>query len=115
MTAVPPPALLPPRRPLLQRAPDILVWGGVIVLLALAFGPVELRRAPLLFTNSENMRTFGRELVHPDFTYWKLYVAQMWLTVQIALWGTFLAVVIAVPFGLACARNLSPVWLQQPC
>jgi phosphonate transport system permease protein len=114
MTAVPPPALLPPRRPLLQRAPDILVWGGVIVLLALAFGPVELRRAPLLFTNSENMRTFGRELVHPDFTYWKLYVAQMWLTVQIALWGTFLAVLMAVPFGLACARNTAPVWLQQP-
>ena len=38
----------------------------------------------------------------------------MWLTVQIALWGTGLAVVLAVPFGLACARNVSPFWLQQP-
>ena len=38
----------------------------------------------------------------------------MWLTIQIAMWGTALAVVIAVPFGLACARNVSPPWLQQP-
>src|SRR6201999_1231096 len=67
-----------------------------------------------LFTNSENMRQFGAELLKPDFGDWKLYVSQMWLTVQIAMWGTFLAVVIAVPFGLACAKNVSPPWIQQP-
>jgi phosphonate transport system permease protein len=38
----------------------------------------------------------------------------MWLTVQIALWGTTLAVFAAIPFGLACARNIAPLWLQQP-
>jgi phosphonate transport system permease protein len=38
----------------------------------------------------------------------------MWLTIQIALWGTVLAVLIAIPFGLACSRNISPFWLQQP-
>jgi phosphonate transport system permease protein len=114
-TAVLPPAdLRPPRRSLAQRAPDLLVWGGVLVLLIVSVGPVELRRLPLLFTNSANMREFGHDLLRPDFTYWKLYVAQMWLTVQIALWGTGLAVVMAVPFGLACARNTAPVWLQQP-
>ena len=42
------------------------------------------------------------------------YVAQMWLTVQMALWGTFIAVLIAIPLGLAAARNISPVWIQQP-
>ena len=108
--AVPP----PPSRTLLQRAPDALVWGGVIVMLIVAFGPVEMRRLPMLFTNSENMRQFGQELIKPDFGLWKLYVSQMWLTVQIALWGTVLAVVLAIPFGLACARNVSPAWLQQP-
>jgi phosphonate transport system permease protein len=30
------------------------------------------------------------------------------------MWGTTLAVLIAIPFGLACSRNVSPVWLQQP-
>lgn len=108
--AVPP----PPSRSLAQRAPDALVWGGVIIMLIVAFGPVEMRRLPMLFTNSENMRQFGQELIQPDFGLWKLYVAQMWLTVQIALWGTVLAVVLAIPFGLACARNVSPAWLQQP-
>jgi len=104
----------PPSRSLAQRAPDLLVWGGVILLLLLAFGPVEMRNAGKLFANSENMRVYGRELLNPDFTNWRLFVAQMWLTVQIAMWGTVLAVIMAVPFGLACARNVSPAWLQQP-
>ncbi len=104
----------PPSRTLVQRAPDLLVWGGVILFLAISFGPVEINRLPMLFSNSENMQQFGRELLRPDFTNWKLYVAQMWLTVQIALWGTCLAVFLAIPFGLVCARNISPIWLQQP-
>jgi phosphonate transport system permease protein len=106
--------LAPPRRSLAQRGPDILVWGGVLALFAVSFGPVEMDRMGHLFTRSENMREFGREFLHPDFTDWRLYVAQMWRTVQIALWGTGLAILIAVPFGLGCARNVSPPWLQQP-
>jgi phosphonate transport system permease protein len=109
-----PPELAPPRRSWAQRGPDILIWGGVLVLLLIAFEPVQMRRLPLLFENSANMRQFGAAFLHPDFTHWKLYIAQMWLTVQIALWGTVLAVVLAVPFGLACARNVTPVWVQQP-
>lgn len=108
--AVPP----PPRRSLAARAPDLVVWGGVLALLAVSFAPVEIGRAARLFANSDNMRQFGQGFLHPDFTDWRLYDAQMWLTVQIALWGTAIAVVIAIPFGLGCARNISPIWLQQP-
>ena len=108
--AIPP----PPRRDLLSRAPDLVVWGGVLVLLLASFAPVEMGRFTRLFTHSENMRQFGQEFLKPDFTHWRLYIAQMWLTVQIALWGTALAVLLAIPFGLACARNLAPLWLQQP-
>ena len=104
----------PPERALAQRAPDALVWGVVIVLLLISFKPVEMHQIVKLFTNSQNMREFGGELLKPDFTDWRLYVEKMWLTVQIAMWGTFLAVVIAIPFGLACAKNVSPAWLQQP-
>lgn len=109
-TAVPP----PPSRSLVQRGPDLLVWGAVIVLLLISFQPVEMGNASRLLTNSENMQAFGREFLRPDFTDWRNYVSKMWLTVQIALWGTALAVIIAVPFGLACSRNVSPLWLQQP-
>jgi phosphonate transport system permease protein len=104
----------PPKRPLLDRLLDLLVWGGVAAALLISFGPAEIQKLPLLVTNSGNMREFSKELLRPDFSAWRLYVAQMWLTVQIALWGTGLAVLIAIPFGLLCARNITPVWLQQP-
>jgi phosphonate transport system permease protein len=38
----------------------------------------------------------------------------MWLTIQIALWGTALALIIAMPLGLAGARNVSPEWVRRP-
>ncbi len=107
-------ALAPPIRPLSDRLFDILVWGGVILLLIVSFIPAEIYKLPLLFTNSENMQTFTQRFTHPDFTDWKLYVGAMWLTVQIALWGTFFAVVLAIPLGFMCASNVSPQWLVWP-
>ncbi len=108
--AVPP----APTRSLIQRAPDLLVWGAVILLLMISFQPVEMHNATKLFTNSENMRQFGAELLKPNWTEWRTYVGKMWETIQIALWGTGLATVLAIPFGLACSRNVAPFWLQQP-
>jgi phosphonate transport system permease protein len=108
--AIPP----PPIRPLRQRLTDYLVWGAVAALLLISVGPVELHRLPLLFANSRNMQDLVRAFLHPDWGYWKLYVAQMWLTLQIALWGTGLAIGLAIPLGLAGASNVAPPWLQQP-
>jgi len=104
----------PPVRPLTQRLVDLVVWGGVALLLIASFAPVQLNRFGLLFSNSANMREFAQGFAHPDLGNWKLYVAQMWLTVQIALWGTVCAIVIAIPLGLAAARNVAPPWVQQP-
>jgi len=108
--AVPP----PPKAPLARRLVDLLLWGGLLVVLLASFGPVQMSRLGLVFANNANMREFASEFLHPDMANWATYASQMWLTIQIALWGTFLALIIAVPFGLACARNISPVWLQQP-
>jgi phosphonate transport system permease protein len=104
----------PPTRSLAQRAPDLLVWGGVLLLLLISIKPVEVNHVAKLFTNSENMRQFGSDFLRPNFTHLGLYIEKMWLTIQIALWGTTLAVVIAIPFGLACSRNIAPPWLAQP-
>jgi phosphonate transport system permease protein len=104
----------PPTRPLTSRLVDYLVWGGVAVLLANSFGAVDMGHFTAVFTKSQNMQSAAQGFLRPDFTHWGLFIDKMWLTVQIALWGTFLAVIIAIPFGLACARNLSPIWLQQP-
>src|SRR5262249_1394261 len=104
----------PPARPLTQRLFDYAVWGTVIVLLLVSAGPVQLGRLPLLFSNSANMREFTGSFLHPDFGQWRTYVAAMWLTIQMALWGTLLAILLAIPLGLAAARNVSPPWIQQP-
>ncbi len=112
--AAPAPIPPPPVKSLRDRLIDLVVWGLVIALLILSVNAVELHRLPLLWSNSENMRTFGASFLKPDFHLWRLYVAQMWLTLQIALWGTFLAIILAIPLGLAAARNVAPPWVQQP-
>ncbi|MFY9509491.1 MAG: phosphonate ABC transporter, permease protein PhnE [Rubrivivax sp.] len=115
MTTQPPADLLqPPTPPLGQRAFDIILWGGIIVLLIVSFGPAELHKFPLLFSNSENMRQFGAGFINPDFSGWRDLVEKMWLTIQMALWGTALAIFFAIPMGLLGARNVAPPFIQLP-
>lgn len=108
--AVPP----PPRQTWAQRAPDLVIWGALVVLLAVAFGPAELYKLPLLLSNSSNMQELGRGFMRPDFTSWTLYVAKMWETIQMAVWGTALAILSAAPLGLLASRNITPAWIQLP-
>lgn len=93
---------------------DVLVWGGVAAVLIYSIEAVNLADLGNLFSNSENTRNFASQLLQPDFTDWKLFVEKMWETIQIALWGTFLAIFLAVPMGLAAARNVAPAWVVMP-
>lgn len=104
----------PPVKSMGAWALDVLIWGGVAVLLLISIEAVDLGNVTRLFTNSENMKGFAHQLIRPDFADWKLFVAKMWETIQIALWGTFLAIFLGVPMGLAAARNIAPVWVVQP-
>lgn len=109
-TAVP----APPSKSFGAWALDVLIWGGVAALLVYSFDDVDLENLPRLFAGSEVVNTFIGELMRPDFSDWRLFTAKMWETVQIALWGTFLAVFLGVPMGLAAARNIAPFWVVQP-
>jgi len=93
---------------------DILIWGGLAVLLLISIDAVDLGNLSRLITNSANIQTFAADLLRPNFADWRLFVGKMWETIQIALWGTFLAVFLGVPMGLAAARNIAPVWVVQP-
>ena len=109
----------PPQRSAGAWALDIMLWGGLLLLLLISFGPVDMSRMPLLFTNTDNIRLYGRELLNPPMPWdnpdlWARLVGQMWLTIQIALWGTFIAVFLAIPMGLAAARNIAPGWIVWP-
>lgn len=101
-------------RALGDRVFDLLLWGGIALVLVIAFGPVQMERFTKLFTNSENMRTYGADFGHPDWSNWATYAKAMWLTIEMALWGTFLAIVIAIPTGLLASRNIAPFWIVQP-
>jgi phosphonate transport system permease protein len=79
--------------------------------LALVFGTaarvIELRPLELI-RDAGNIGVFLRGYLHPSFAHLGEYAWQCVVTVCIALWGTLLAVTIAVPLGLLGARNVAP-------
>ena len=104
--ALPPP---PQRRSLAWQ----LSWAALLILLAASWKGADMR--PLaLWRDSGNMATFAADFFPPDFTYWRMYVQEMVVTLQIALWGTVLAVVTAVPMALLASANIVPWWVYQP-
>lgn len=90
-----------------------LVWLAVAGVMAWAWQGAEIRPLALI-QDAANMRTFAADFFPPDFKDWRLYVREMVVTLHIALWGTALAIVAAVPMGLLSAANVAPVWIHQP-
>mgnify|MGYP001766600804 CR=1 FL=1 len=91
----------------------LILWGVAFGLLAWSWEGAEIRPVTL-FRDAGNMATFASDFFPPDFRDWKYYVEEMLITIQIAIWGTVLAVVFAVPFGLLSAENIAPAWVYQP-
>jgi phosphonate transport system permease protein len=60
------------------------------------------------------MSKYAADFFPPNFKDWKLYVSEMLITVQIAIWGTLLAIVAAIPLGLLSASNVVSPWVYQP-
>ena len=88
-------------------------WALFFLVLAWAWQGAEMRPLDLI-KDSGNMRKYAADFFPPNFRDWKLYVAEMLVTVQIAIWGTLLAIVAAVPLGLLSASNVVSPWVYQP-
>jgi phosphonate transport system permease protein len=88
-------------------------WAAALLVLAWAWQGAEIRPADLV-RDSGNMATYAADFFPPDFRDWRLYAREMIVTVHIAIWGTLLALVAAVPFALASSANLVPPWVYQP-
>ena len=88
-------------------------WFGIAAVLAWAWQGAEIRPLALV-RDAANMRTFAADFFPPNFKDWALYLREMVVTLQIALWGTVLAIFAAVPMGLLSASNVAPVWVYQP-
>ncbi len=91
----------------------LLAWGAVLGMLALTWKGADMRPFDLL-RDSSNMAKYASDFFPPNFANWRLYVDEMLVTLQIAVWGTALAVVCAIPFGLLSSANIAPWWIHQP-
>ncbi|MGE4528426.1 MAG: phosphonate ABC transporter, permease protein PhnE [Rhodospirillaceae bacterium] len=88
-------------------------WAVFCAALMASWRGAEMRPLDLL-TYGGNMRVFVEGFFPPDFSQWQLYLHEMMITLEIALWGTVLAVIAAVPFGVLSAENVVPWWVCQP-
>lgn len=90
-----------------------LGWAALVLVLAASWEGADMRPLELL-RDSGNMATYASDFFPPNFANWKLYVQEMVVTLQIAIWGTALAVVTAIPLGLLASSNIVPWWIYQP-
>jgi phosphonate transport system permease protein len=103
-----------PRPPLPSRARTWTLWLAIAALLVWSWGPTEMHKLSLLFTDWRNMAEFGAGFMRPNFRDWDVYTWEMVETVQIAAWGTALAVFFGIPFAILASANVTPQWIVQP-
>ena len=86
---------------------------GLAAVFAWSYGGADIKPVELV-RDSGNIAKLLSDFFPPDFSQWRDYVGEMVLTVQIALWGTALAILCAIPCGLLCAGNIAPWYVSQP-
>lgn len=92
---------------------SLAMWGVLLAVLAGSWKGADMRPAAL-FSDAGNMATYAASFFPPNFHDWRIYVDEMLVTLQIAIWGTVLAVICAVPLGLLSSTNIAPAWVYQP-
>lgn len=96
-----------------QNYAQLLAWGVLLAVLAASWRGADMRPLDLV-RDAGNMAVFSQGFFPPDFHEWRTYLDEMLITLEIAVWGTALAVVCAVPLGLLAASNIAPWWVRQP-
>jgi phosphonate transport system permease protein len=96
-----------------QELGKLVVWAILLAVLAGSWSGADMRPMEL-FSDGANMGTYAASFFPPDFSEWRVYLEELLVTLQIAIWGTVLAVICAVPLGLLCSSNIAPWWINQP-
>lgn len=113
VAATEPSGIRPPRRDLKRSTASAVGWAVLLGLLVWAWDGADMRPLDLI-EDAGNMTQFAAGFFPPNFTEWRMYLDEIFVTVQIAIWGTVLAVVCAVPFGILSSDNIVPWWVCQP-
>ncbi len=93
---------------------NALVWIALLLILGWSWAPAEMYRWISLFSDAGNMADYASGFLEPNFRNLDYYIEEMVLTVQIAVWGSVLSVIAAVPFGILSSSNMAPAWVVQP-
>jgi phosphonate transport system permease protein len=93
--------------------PYFFGWAVLLAVLAASWQGADMRPLALV-RDAGNMAEYASGFFPPDFRDWRLYLTEMLVTLQIAVWGTGLAIVCAVPLGLLSSSNIAPWWIRQP-
>ena len=72
---------------------SLVGWIAVLAVLGGAWHGADMRPLDLL-SDSGNMGQFAKDFFPPDFTEWRNYLHEMYVTLSVAVWGT----------ALSCAR-----------
>jgi phosphonate transport system permease protein len=109
MSTIAAPALRPPS----SGWWPLFGWGLLLALLAGSWHGADMRPLDLL-RDAGNMAQYASGFFPPDFRDWRHYLQELIVTLQIAVWGTALAIVSSIPLALLAAGNLTPWWVHQP-
>ena len=109
LTLAAPEKIVPPRTPVAT----LVIWGVLLAVLAASWKGADMR--PLdLWRDAGNMGQYAGGFFPPDFSDWRHYLSELLITLQIAVWGTALAIVGSVPLALLASANITPWWVHQP-
>ena len=103
-----------PGRTTKEKAFDVLLWGAFVALLFWSFVPSGMHRVWELLFQGDNIAMMVNDFLEPNFRYWRSYLELMLESVQMAVWGTVLSVILGVPFGLLSSSNIAPAWVVFP-
>lgn len=123
MTTLPPvPALSvkPPRAVRHRRTLSAVAVAVVALALALSYPLTQISPMGLITGFGDSLRFVfgtadrpGSGFFPPNFSRLDVYLQQMLVTVGMGLWGTFLALFLAVPLAFMGAQNVAPAWIYH--
>ena len=96
-----------------KRAFYAAVLVGIVALYVWAASGVNLGRSKI-FGSASNAVSFVGRLLPPDFSVTSTIFDALLETIQMAIWGTTVAAVFALPLSIMAASNISPWALRVP-
>ena len=90
-----------------------VAWVALAIYVVYASAQMEISWERVL-TGAENASHFFGRMFPPNFDRWELLLKGLLESLEIAVLASALGILIALPVGLAAARNLMPVWATWP-